>query len=217
MTPRWHHVPFTMQRPRAGCKQRLRSDLRAECGSIRVDAVSAVRCIGPGSRIEHRAVGSVQDSLARLLCTGRSYCARRPEGDAERSCITDQSIRSNAAAALPSLHDLRTSTIIVDERRTGSNGLAPVKDLTPAAPRCLSCLVCDRVRSLAQVEPLRPARTMEKVCSLRNTAVCRSCTGANTCPRFQGLGGLHGATQGHPPGGSPLGVFPTGGSGGRAR
>ena len=58
---------------------------------------------------------------------------------------------------------------------------------TPAAPRCLSCLVCDRVRSLAQVEPLRPARTMEKVCSLRNTAVCRSCTDANTSPRFQGV------------------------------
>ena len=58
---------------------------------------------------------------------------------------------------------------------------------TPAAPWCLSCLVCDRVRSLAQVEPLRPARTMEKACSLRNTAVCRSCAGANTCPRFQGV------------------------------
>ena len=89
--------------------------------------------------------------------------------------------------------------------------------LTPAAPRCLSCLVCDRVRSLAQVEPLRPARTMEKACSLRNTAVCRSCTGANTYPRFQGLGGLHGATQGHPPGRNPPGVFPTGDPGDRAR
>ena len=84
---------------------------------------------------------------------------------------------------------------------------------TPAAPWCLSCLVCDRVRSLAQVEPLRLARTMEKACSLRNTAVCRSCTGANTCPRFQRLGGLHGATQGHPPGASPPGVFPTGNPG----
>ena len=66
---------------------------------------------------------------------------------------------------------------------------------TPAAVDCLSCPVCARVRSLAQVEPLRPPSTMEKACSLRNTAVCRSCTGANTCLRFQGLGGHQGATQ----------------------
>ena len=99
-----------------------------------------------------------------LTCSSRSSAARANSLISRVFCPQSSMSRH----AVPSLRRSRYSS-------------------TPAAPRCLSCLVCDRVRSLAQVEPLRPARTMEKVCSLRNTAVYPSCTGANTSPRFQGV------------------------------
>ncbi len=96
------------------------------CGSIRADAVATDRNIVPGSCIDivlcevcnTPSLGCFAPGVMLPLATGR-WCGAR-------SWIPDQSSRSNATAALPWLHDLRTFTIIVNERRTGSDGLAPV-------------------------------------------------------------------------------------------
>ncbi len=159
-----------MQRPRAGCKPRLRADLRVECGSNRVDAVIAGRCIGPGSRIERRAVRSVQDSLARLLRT------RRHVVSGDRKVMRNAHVlRINHSAQTPRRLCCRSMT---SERSPslrmnagpGSDGLAPVKDITPAAVDCLSCPVCARTRSSSPSTPLAPWKR-------RMLFVWRSCTG----------------------------------------
>ncbi len=142
----------------------------------------ASRCIGPGSRI---------DIVLCEVCKTPSLVCFAPGGhvvSGDRKVMRNAHVlRINRSAQTPRwlcrrCMTLRTFTIIADERRVGSDGLAPVKDFTPAAPWCLSRPVCDLVRSLARSEFLRRADAMEKTVSFCDAPVLRACT-IQTHPR----------------------------------
>lgn len=95
----------------------------------------------------HRAVRSVQHSLARLLRT------RRHVTSGHRKMTWNTLMARGPVVPLKSPRWLcprsmtcERSPSFLNERRTGSDGLAPVKVLTPAAPWGLTRLVWDRPR-----------------------------------------------------------------------
>ena len=154
------------------------------CGTIRADAVIADRCIGPGSRVDIVLCEGCSTPLPACFAPG-VMLPPPPEDDAERAHGSRAGCPAqNATAALPSLHDLRTFTIIVDERRSGSDGLAPVKVLTRHASRCRAGQRAPRLPSRA------PVASGTLYMGLGNTVtICDAPVfGKNTCVDIQGVG-----------------------------
>ena len=153
-------------------------------------------------RPRHRAVRSVQHSLACLLrvrvmlppATGR----RREAAHGSRAGRLAQ----NATAALPSQHDLRTFTIIMAERRTGSDGLTAVNFLTRHTAGCRPCRTVPSLPIHAQRTTGTRSMALGKL-----TPGCTSAVFASTtCPETHGISVTRSAftRRGGPPAEAPF-------------